>query len=272
MVYRWRCRQCAYVVWTPDRERTAAAVKTHLLTHYGERVRGDAVGTSWSCPYCAATDAGHDRERTVGEYRDHLFEHVESLLESGVHVADEIGRSGSVLIHTPLESAGANNARIHFHSPADVVVIVTTSPERRVGLLRDELETWPARTVVLTTKQQPLADVDGIDDAPLELFQLGKGLGLAQLGQAVSKILGDHQNAEGKISIEFDILAEILDTFSLEDVFKFLAVLTARCDDADALSHYYFDPRNTSTSTVNVIDEVFDLKLTANGDVFTIRP
>lgn len=271
MVYRWRCRQCPFVAWAPGRETAARVVKTHLMTHHGNRVRGDSVGTSWSCPYCNATGAGHDYDRSLSEYRDHLFGHVEPLLESGVHVADEVERTGSVLVHAPLESTGADNTRIHFHSPADIVVIVTTNPRRRLELVRDELGSWPAWTVVLTTKDRPFAGLEGIEDAPVESLQLNRGLGLAQLGQAVSRVLGDHEGAEGKISVEFDILGEILDTFSLEDVFKFLTVFTARCADADALSHYYFDPRSESASTVNVIDEVFDLKLSANENVFTIR-
>jgi len=151
------------------------------------------------------------------------------------------------------------------------VVFVTTNPAKRIRLLQEELAEWPAWTVVLTTEDDPLAGLSGIDlgSVPLEIVQLDKRLGLDSLGKTVSRVLEEQESAEGKISFEFDILSEIINKFDLQQVFKFLHVLNARLEDADALSHYYFDPRTQSESSINVLDQVFDLKISADDRIFT---
>lgn len=274
MVYRWRCRHCAYSAWSAARARTAEAAKAHVISHFDQHVRREDFGVAWECPYCDEQDRGHDSEQTIAEYKDHLFEHVEPLMEDNVHVADDIDWTGNVLVDTPLESQGADNARIHFLSPGDICIFVTTNPAKRLRLLDEELSEWPAWTIIITTTDKPLAGIDSIDlsTVPLEVVKLDKGMPLSGLGETISRVLDEQDAVEGKISFEFDILPEIIETFDLQNVFQFLHLLTSRCERADALSHYYFDPQTTSPSTVNVLDKLFGLRITANGNVFESTP
>ena len=271
MVYRWRCRHCDFSSWTPDGDRAAESAKSHLLKHYNGEIRQEDFGLAWSCPYCEAVGRDHDTDRALAEFKNHLFEHVEPLLESDVHLADGIDGTGSILVKAPLESTGANNARIHLLAPGDINVFVTTNPKRRIKLIRDELSEWPAWTVVITTKSQPFAGIDGIDfdTVPLEVVQLDKRLGLSSLGETVSRVLSEHDSTGGKISLEFDILPEVIEKFDLQDAFQFLHIFTSRCERSDVLSHYYVNPKTRSESTINVLGEVFDMQVEANGSVFT---
>lgn len=274
MVYRWRCRNCDFSTWSTERGRTAKSAKSHLVTHYQGKIRREDFGLAWSCPYCESEGRGHDEEGALSEFKDHVFGHVEPLLESGVHVADDINGTGNVVVNAPLESTGADNARIHFLAPADICLFVTTNPKRRIELIAEELPEWPAWTIVITTKSQPLAGIEGIDfsTVPLEVVQLDKSLGLSSLGETVSRVLDEHESTEGKISLGFDILPEIIEKFQLQEVFKFMHVFTSRCKRANALSHYYFNPQTQSESTVNILDQVFDMNIYANGTVFESRP
>ena len=270
MVYRWRCRHCEYETWSPDRKTLSETVTSHVVTHFEGRLRQEDFGVAWECPYCEATGRGHDSEETVQAFKDHLFTHVEPLIEDGAHVADDIGHTGNVLVNAPLESRGADNARIHLLSPGDICIFVTTNPAKRLRLLDEELSEWPAWTIVITTKDQPLAGIAGIDfsTVPLEVVKLDKGMTLSDLGETISRVLDEQGSVEGKISFEFDILPEIVETFQIKNVFQFLHLLTSRCERAEALSHYYFDPQSQSTSTVNILDKVFDLQITAKNNVF----
>jgi hypothetical protein len=271
MVYRWRCRHCEFTVWSANREQTAEEIKSHITDHYRNNISEDEFRIQWKCPYCDTNQQSHDKSEGLQSYRSHLFSHCEPLLESGVHVADDVDGTGEILVLSPVESTGTDNARIHFLSPCDIVVFVTTNPAKRIRLLQEELAEWPAWTVVLTTKDDPLAGLSGIDlgSVPLEIVQLDKRVGLDSLGKTVSRVLEEQESAEGKISFEFDILPEIINKFDLQQVFKFLHVLNARLEDADALSHYYFDPRTQSESSINVLDQVFDLKISADDRIFT---
>ena len=269
MVYRWRCRHCEFTTWAPDQDRLRGAVQSHLVKHHGDKLRKEGFGVAWSCPYCDASSHSHERDRAVTAFKEHLFEHTEALTESGVHVADEFDGTGSALVQAPLEKQGADNARIHFLSPGDIQIFVTTTPGARMQLIDAELSEWPASAVFLTTTEQPTAGADvDLSEAPVEIVQLDRRMGLSGLGETISRVLEEHEPTAGKISIEFDILSELVSTFELQEVFKFLHVLTSRCDRADALSHYYFDPRAESESTVNVLDQLFDVRITAEDGVF----
>lgn len=274
MVNRWRCRRCDFATWSSSGEATASSAKSHLVKHYRDNFRRQDFGIAWDCPYCDEAGRGHDADQTIERFKDHLFSHVEPLMESGVHVADDIDRTGSILVHAGMESAGADNARVHFTALGDICLFVTTNPERRVELLNERLSEWPAWTIVITTKSKPFANTTGLDIStiPLEVVQLDKRLGLGGLGETISRVLDEHESTEGKLTVGFDVLPEILAKFDLQQVFKFLHVLTGRCDRADALSHYYFDPETQSASTVNIVDRVFDLQITAANNTFTSRP
>ncbi|WP_147435589.1 hypothetical protein [Halobellus sp. Atlit-38R] len=269
MVHRWRCPHCDFSSWAASREQAAESVKSHLLSHHHGNIGQEDFSYRWSCPYCEGENHHHERDEAVTEFKDHLFDHVEPHLKPDVHLADGIDRTGSILVKAPLESTGANGARIHLLTPANIYIFVTRDPKQRIELIRDQFSEWPASTIVITTKSQPFSEVDGIDleTIPLEIVHLNKGLGLSSLGETVSRVLSEHEST-GKISLEFDILSEIIKKFEVQDVLQFLRGFTARCDRSDALSHYYVNPKAQSESVMNVFEQLFDLQVEAKGLVF----
>ncbi|WP_435186430.1 DUF7504 family protein [Halobellus sp. EA9] len=269
MVYRWRCRHCGFSLWAAGREQAAGSVKAHLFTHTKDNIRQQDFSYRWSCPYCSAEGDKHEREEAVVEFKTHLFDHAEPQLQSGVHLADDIDRTGSILIKAPLESTGANGARIHLLTPAKVYIFITNEPQKRVELIRNEFTEWPASTIIITTKSQPLSDVEGInlESLPLEVVHLNKRLGLDNLGETVSRVLSEHESA-GKISLEFDILSEIVTKFDVQDALRFLQGFTSRCERSNVLTHYYVNPAAQSESVMNLLEQLFDIQVEASGLVF----
>jgi len=270
MVYRWPCRHCGFVAWGAGRQALAERAKSHVLEHHRDSFSSDDFRVSWECPYCDRAQHTHDEESGIREFADHLFSHLEPLVAEGTHVAEEIDGRGDILVLSPTQSEGANNARIHFTSAADIAIIVTTSPAVRLRLLRDRLDELPAWTVMVTTDRSPLEQLSEIDlsSLPVEVVALDSSLGLSSLGETLSRVISEHESADGKLMMEFNILAEILSKFSLQQVFKFLHLLSARLADADALAHYYLDP-GESDSTVNMLRELFDLTIRTSDNVFT---
>jgi hypothetical protein len=274
MVHRWRCRRCSYTVWSASREALVETVQSHLLDHHRHRLTKREFQVQWECPFCETTGQSHEENEGVQQFATHLFGHVEPLVESETHVANEINGTGGILVRTPPGSDGAENARVHFLSPGDIVLFITTTPAERIRHLRERLDEWPAWTIVLTTKENPLAGVEGIDlaSAPLEVVRLDRRLGLSDLGETVSRVLDQQETDNGKVSVEFDILSEIIEKFDLQTVFRFLHLFGQRLENAGALAHYYVNPQARSTSTVNVLEELFDLSITANGQTFVSDP
>jgi len=271
MVYRWQCRHCDFITWSPQRPALADAVKSHLLDHYRNKIQRDDFRVRWACPYCDSSSEGYDSDESVERFKSHLFDHVTALLESDVHVANDIDGSGDVLVQAPIESTGANNARVHFTAPADIAIFVTTNPADRVRLLDDKLTSWPAWTTILTTKTQPFTDVTDIDldAAPLDVAILDKGMSMAELGETISRVLDEQQTGNARVSVGFDILSELLGLFDTETVFKFVHVMNSRLESINALTHYYINPSAQPTSEINVLKELFDLRIRASGPRFT---
>ena len=271
MVYRWHCRHCDFITWSAKRSALVDSVKSHLLDHYRNKLEKDDFRVRWTCPYCDDSSQGYDADESIERFKDHLFDHVTALLESGVHVAADIDGSGDILVLAPGESTGANNARVHFTSPADIAVFVTTNPAARVRLLDDKLQSWPAWTTILTTKAQPFADVTDVDleAAPLDVAILDKGMSMTELGETISRVLDEQQTGNARVSVGFDILSELLRLFDTETVFKFVHVMNSRLESMNALTHYYLNPSAQPASEVNVLKELFDLRIRASGPTFT---
>ncbi|RQG96989.1 DUF7504 family protein [Natrarchaeobius chitinivorans] len=268
MVYNWRCRQCEFAVWSANSGEIRDTVQDHLLDHHRQRLSKEGFQVSWSCPYCDSTGIDHDKATALQTFRSHLFGHAKQATKTGARVSDEIGGTGNVLVLSAPESTGADTARAHFLSPDDVAILVTMNVSKRLHLLNRRLQEWPKRTIVVTTSGDPLANLDDLDVSgiPLEVVQLDKGLGLAGLGETISRVIAEHNGPDVDVSVEFDVLSEIIDTFELERVFRFIHLLNSRIESANALSHYYCNPEARSKPTINLIGELFDLTITATDE------
>lgn len=270
MVYRWACDRCEFTVWSGSMESIRRSVEGHLVDHDREALYRDGLRAGWNCPRCQASGMSHDVDDAVGEFKRHLFEHVEHRLQPRTHVAADLSGTGSVLVLSPSNSDGADNARVHFSAPCDVVLLVTTNPAERLHLLEDRLSEWPRRTIVLTTNDRPLDGTEELDlrSVPLEIVKLDAGLGIAGLGETISRVVAEHNDPTVTLSVSFEVVSDLITKRDLEQVFRFLHLLTARLERADALSHFYFDPDTTSGPTVNLLSELFDLRIEADGNRF----
>jgi len=266
MVSRWNCRHCSFTLWAVNRDAAAEPVASHLLHHAASNLTRDDIRTAWRCPYCDTVGQTYAGDGAVAAFKSHLFEHA--TLEAGVHIADAIGGTGSVLLVTPPDGDAAANARTHFLSRGDDVLIVTANPAPRLRLLDETLGSWPASTTVLTTADDPLASTDLDPAAPLEFVTLDRRPDLSSLGETLAAALSSRRGS-GTLVVEFDILSEVLDTFELQTVFRFLHLLLSRLDQEGALSQFYLDPRRHQSASINVLEKAFDLSIRADGSVFT---
>ncbi|WP_246084409.1 DUF7504 family protein [Salinadaptatus halalkaliphilus] len=259
-------------MWAESGAALRTGVQSHLLDHDRETLYKEGFKIGWNCPHCQASSLGHDVDEAVSQYERHLFEHVEDQIRSGVHVGNEIGGTGNVLVLSPPGTDGADDARIHFTAPADVALFVTTNVDDRLDTLATRLSEWPTRTIVLTTSERPLEGIESdLSDVSLEIVKLDSGLGLAGLGETISRVIDEHNDPGYKLSVGFEIVSEIVAKFDLERVFRFLHLLTSRIESADALGHYYWHPQQQTGPTLNLLGELFDLQLetTANRFVST---
>lgn len=274
MVHKWRCRHCGFTAWSDSYERLNETVGSHLFDHHAGRVTKADFRLQWNCPYCSATGKAHNDETVIDEFKQHLGDHATSAIEKNAHMATAIGSSGNVLIKAPTESAVSDNARVHFFSRSDLAIVVTKNPKERIRLLHERLDRWPERTVVMTTKRRPLDGPLGIDlsGVSIELVELDRRLGPSELGETISRVIDVNHTSEKTVSVEFDILFDIVRSFDLQTTYEFVSMLSRRLSEVGAIAHFYAAPRPQLSSALNVLDAKIDLKLDTESNVFVSRP
>lgn len=268
MVYRWRCRTCTLSLWAASADAAAESIKSHLFDHAESNLRRDDLRTMWRCPHCGAQGETYAGDGALESFKSHLFGHVESQIEAGAHVTDAVGGTGNVLLLAPLDGDAAANARAHFLSWGDAAVVVTADPTARLRLLDRKLSSWPASTTFVTTAAEPLSGLDVDPPTELAVVTVDGQPDLSGVGKTLSRTLRSVEE-RGTLSVEFDILTDLVDTFELQTVFRFLHLLSSRLERAGALAHYYLDPRRVQRASINVLEQVFDLVIRADGAVLT---
>ncbi|MDX1747996.1 MAG: recombinase RecA, partial [Halobacteriales archaeon] len=127
---------------------------------------------------------------------------------------------------------------------------VFASIESRMGELPDAF-----RAVDCVTERQGSGDRYARDrveyvSSPGDLTGLGIGL-----TEQLRRFAESH---EGRTRVGFHSLSTLLMYTELETVFRFVHVVTGRCDAIDALAFFALDPTTHGETTVNTLKQLFD--------------
>lgn len=274
MVQKWKCSHCGFSAWSDSHERLKRKAGSHLFQHTSGNIKRSDFRFEWRCPYCDESGKTHEKDTARTDLKRHLDEHTAEDIEHARHISEAIGRNGNVLIRTPVESDAADNARVHFVSGSDLAIVVTKSPADRLRLFEEQLGEWPDRTVVVTTKRRPLEEVPGrgLSDAPVEVVELDRSLGPRELGETVSRIIDAHYDPGDRLSVELDILYDIVKSFELQASYEFIDMLSTRLREADAVTHIYIASRPQVSSVLNLLENEIDLQLRCEPRLFISTP
>jgi len=269
---RWRCTHCSFLTWSKDNRAIRAAIETHLLSHFANRLTKSDFRITWNCPYCQTETTIYDKEAAIADFKSHLYDHVEDSIREDTHIGKRLGWDGTLQINTPTDSPEADTLRTHFHSRADLVILITANPEARIRLLHDELADWPTRAVVVSTGGNPFDAKTELDfsDTSMELVELDTRLGPNDVGETVSRILDVHHTDGMRTSVEVDIMNEVIRSFDLQTSVDFVRMLASRLEEVEGVFQLYVNPdahRNIST-VLNFLQEEFDITVRASQQQF----
>jgi len=249
-----------------------AAIETHLLSHFTDRLVKSDFRITWNCPYCETETTVYDKEEAIAEFKSHLYSHVKDNVHDGTHIGERLGWNGNLQINTPTDSPEADTLRKHFHSHADFVILITADPESRIRQLHDELDNWPTRAVVVSTDGNPFDAKTELDfsGTSMELVELDARLGPNDVGETVSRILDVHHTEGMRVSVEVDVMNEIIRSFDLQTSCDFVRMLASRLEEVEGVFQLYVNPdahRNIST-VLNFLEEEFDMTVRASQQQF----
>jgi len=269
---QWNSYDTNFVVWANSHDQLREAIQTYLFQRHSDRLLKSDYRFTWRSPYSDTQKTVYDKQEAIDSFKSHLYDHVKHRVKDDKHIAERIGWNGNIQINSPPNNTGSDILRTHFHSHADLSILISSNPEQRIRHLHDELNNWPERTIFLSTDGHPFDDSTELDfsGVSVELVELDSRLGPGQVGETISRILDVHYADDMVVSLEVDIFFEIIQSFDLKRSCEFVKMLSSRIDDVNGVFQLYVDPNchpNVSTA-MNFLEDEFDVTISASEHQF----
>lgn len=181
----------------------------------------------------------------------------------GAESLDGLGAGSNVLLLGPSVSGELDDGCRRLLDGDDeeravLVVSFALPPGQWVRRWDDHVGERPDRLVVVTTSDTfggPTVDED-LDGVEVEY--LSSPGDLTGLGMIISKYLERWYESDLRMALCFDSLTAILQYEELENVYRFLHLMTTRLSGAGAHAHFHFDPATQDEQAVSTLASTFD--------------
>lgn len=247
-------------------------ITEHTLTHYEGYAWGSDSGVAWKCPHCSATGRTATREQASDEFRTHLsVQHRSRFTVENTHISEEIDSRGSLLIDARSDRSGVEAIRAYVRSAATAAVVVTSQPSTQIDQLGAAETGLPDTVLFITTKdvRSPEGDPETL---PLNvLYESSVGVDLVEadslpaLGKSIGNNIDRFLTTHGSVCVDIGILAEMLETFDVEKVFKFVTKLEGLATQKGAFVYYVLDVELEQTRDFFLLQQPFESVVTARG-------
>lgn len=264
MVYRWSCPQCRFIVWAPSEDAILDESKRHLVGHFSSVFSQTVFRTTWVCPSCGVEGDKLHEEEAVASFADHLLTHQSDRIASDADILDEIGSPTSVLLLIPEDRRGIPLARSRLLSSSEVVCAVTTDTEGWHTIMERQQASRPQQLILITPPSN--AHSKQSFGGRIVHHPLDAGYSVGDLGKVLSQALDAFGDDGLEITVEFDMLAPVIDACDTSTVFRFLHLLEGVFERARASALITMNPAWVPNPTLNVFANLFDLVLVGDTD------
>lgn len=269
---KWSCNECAFTAWAPQEQEVLRLLAEHIGTHYGDYTWGTDQGVAWKCQHCPATGQTTTRGQAATEFRTHLRnQHRDRFTIHPAHVAEEIDYRGSILVDAQSDPGGVESVRSYLRSAASTAVVVTSQPATQIAQLQSSEPNLPDAISLITTHDVRDENCDSVTLSWDVLYESSVGVNhieaasLVALGESIKETLDDHLAMYDSVCIEVGILAEMIQIFDVEKVFKFVTTLGGLARQRDAFIYYVLDTELKHDRTLYVLQQASELVVTARG-------
>lgn len=248
-------------------------VTEHTLTHYEEYTWGSDAGVAWKCPHCAATGTTATRDQAASELRTHLGDqHWNRFTIEHTHISEEINSRGSLLIDAQSDRSGVDTIRAYVRSGATSAVIVTSQPSTQIEQLQTSSRDLPDAISLVTTQDVRSREGDPETLRLSVLYESSVGIDLIEagsllaLGKSIGNAIDRHLTTHGSVCVDIGILAEMLERFDIEKVFKFITKLEGLATQKGAFVYYVLDVELERRRDFFLLQQPFECVVTARGE------
>ncbi|QLH81354.1 DUF7504 family protein [Halosimplex pelagicum] len=156
-------------------------------------------------------------------------------------------------------------------------VLFTRSPDEYLAAWQQHVGTYPARNRIITVdadaRSKPASTDAQESSSDREIERVTSPQNLTRLGVRVSDCLDEWTEtaSDRQVVICFESVSALLQYVDLDQAFKFLRVLTDRCQEIGAIGHYHMDRRAHDEQTIATLAELFDTVIEYQGGEWTTR-
>ncbi|MFC7140590.1 hypothetical protein ACFQMA_12230 [Halosimplex aquaticum] len=147
--------------------------------------------------------------------------------------------------------------------PAEVYalsVLFTQSPGDHLDAWQRSVGSLPARSRIVSVDADARSSTTERDADDPTVERVTSPQNLTRLGVRITDCLDEWGETapDRQVSVCFQSVSTLLQYVELEQVFKFLDVLTERCRASGAISHYHLDPQAHDDQTIERLVGLFD--------------
>ncbi|WP_164471705.1 DUF7504 family protein [Halosimplex salinum] len=165
-------------------------------------------------------------------------------------------------------------------APSDVnalSILFTQSPSDHLDAWQRVVGTYPKRSRIVTVDADARSNTSRSDESGESPAQkvdcVGSPQNLTRLGVRITDCLDGWADADPdrQVAVCFQSVSALLQYVELPQAFKFLNVVTERCEATEAVAHYHLDPHAHDDQTIETMLDLFDTVLAYEDGEWDLR-
>lgn len=194
-------------------------------------------------------------------------------------MSSDLGAAESGVVELILTASPESEILEGFFSELDqepdefniLVVCDESSPDEVMSTVSTKYRTLPGEFGLINigdTTRSPCTEQPDQLDSPAILTIIDDD-DISRLGTTINLYLNQWADNEKRIRIFFNSLTKLLQTVSLQQLFRFLHLLTYRIHQTGSIGQFYLNPKNFDKEIIRTVEPLFDI-VAGNTDVYSV--
>lgn len=152
-----------------------------------------------------------------------------------------------------------------------LIVSNESTPDQIMSIVGEKLGSKPGEFGLINvgdgTRSTGLQTESSVN--PTTILTIVEDQDISRLGTTINLYLNQWEDNDKDIRIYFNSLSNLLETVSLQQLFRFLHLLIFRIREIGAKGQFYLNPKNFDRQTIKTVEPLFDV-VAGNADIVAV--
>lgn len=152
-----------------------------------------------------------------------------------------------------------------------LIVSNESTPDQIMSIVGEKLGSKPGEFGLINvgdgTRSTGLQTESSVN--PTTILTIVEDQDISRLGTTINLYLNQWEDNDKEIRIYFNSLSNLLETVSLQQLFRFLHLLIFRIREIGAKGQFYLNPKNFERQTIKTVEPLFDV-VAGNADIVAV--